>query len=173
MAVNWRLFDNFNANQTFYTDANGLEMQERRLNYNPGFQWAQDAQNISGNFYPVDSAIAMRDKAKHVQVTVMNNRAQGGSADLTKSTIELIQHRRLLQDDNKGLNEILNETDSKGVGIKVSAKYFMQIFDQIKGESHQRQQQMRIDTPIQYYFAMDTKFDARAQMPSLGKTQKL
>ena len=61
VTVNWKMFDGFNANNTFYTDSNGLEMQERRLNFNPGYAWAKDMQNISNNYYPVDSAIAFRD----------------------------------------------------------------------------------------------------------------
>lgn len=96
VTVNFKMYDNFDANSTFFTDSNGLEMQERRLNYNPSFKWATEPQNISGNFYPVDSAIAMIDTIKNLQITVMNDRAQGGSAELQKGTIELIQHRRLL-----------------------------------------------------------------------------
>ena len=53
---------------------------------------------IAGNYYPVTSAIAMRSTTrtgKNVQVTVMNDRTQGGSADIMgSSTIELMQHRR-------------------------------------------------------------------------------
>ena len=48
---------------------------------------------ISGNYFPVDSAIAMRDQSNNsnIQVTIMNDRAQGGSADLTdQATIELM-----------------------------------------------------------------------------------
>ena len=81
VTVNWRLY-HFNANNTFWTDSNGLEMQERKLNFNPGFDWNKDQQNISSNFYPVDSAIAIRDAAKGMQATVINDRAQAGSADL-------------------------------------------------------------------------------------------
>ena len=82
----------------------------------------------------------------------MNDRAQGGSADLQKGTIELMMHRRLLQDDNRGVSENLNETDTNGVGIKVTAKYYMHIFDLLKGSSHQREQQIRIDmAPQQFY----------------------
>jgi hypothetical protein len=56
---------------------------------------------ISGNYMPVDSAIIMRDQNKtNLQVTVMNDRAQGGCADLTdKATIELMQNRRMMWDD--------------------------------------------------------------------------
>jgi len=39
---------------------------------------------IPSNYYPVDSAIAMKDKnGSNIQVTVMNDRPQGGSADLS------------------------------------------------------------------------------------------
>ena len=55
----------------------------------------------------------------------MNDRPQGGSADLLlNNTIEIMQHRRLLGDDSKGIGEPLNETDSyDDLGIQVSAKY--------------------------------------------------
>jgi hypothetical protein len=56
----------------------------------------------------------------------MNDRAQGGSADLhDNSTIELMQNRIALVDDNKGLNEYLNETEADGLGLRVTAKYYM------------------------------------------------
>mmetsp|Transcript_33580 Transcript_33580/g.51655 ORF Transcript_33580/g.51655 Transcript_33580/m.51655 type:complete len:230 (-) Transcript_33580:1056-1745(-) len=60
VTVNWRMYDNFNANRTFWTDSNGLEMQERILNFQPTYTRLSD-QNISSNFFPVVSAIAMRD----------------------------------------------------------------------------------------------------------------
>jgi len=65
---------------------------------------------------------------------------QGGTADLTdKATIELMQQRRGLLDDQLGLFEAVNETDSfDHKPIKVNAKYFMQIFDFKKGESKLR-----------------------------------
>jgi len=76
----------------------------------------------------------------------MNDRPQGGSADLTlNNTIELMQHRRLLGDDDKGISEFLNETDTyDDLGIQVNARYYMQIFDRFKGESLQRSQQIEI-----------------------------
>ena len=33
ITVNWHMYDNFSGNQTFWTDSNGLQMQERRLNW--------------------------------------------------------------------------------------------------------------------------------------------
>jgi len=84
----------------------------------------------------------MRDHSgSDVQVTVMNDRPQGGSADVSQpNTIELMQHRRTVGDDDKGVAEALNEMDPSGVGIAVSARYYMQIFNTKKGQSLQRSQ---------------------------------
>ena len=46
---------------------------------------------IAANYFPVDSAIAVRDAKSSLQVTIMNDRAQGGAADLSdEGTIELM-----------------------------------------------------------------------------------
>jgi hypothetical protein len=76
----------------------------------------------------------------------MNDRVQGGSADLSdNSTIEMIQHRRILKDDGKGVSEPLNETDTfDDLGLQITARYYMQIFDQEKGKSLQRTHQIRL-----------------------------
>jgi hypothetical protein len=63
----------------------------------------------------------------------MNDRTQAGTADLFgSSTIELIQNRRILQDDLKGLVEPLNQMNGKRykgakkhLGYKINAKYYM------------------------------------------------
>lgn len=100
----------------------------------------------------------MRDKSgnSNLQVTIMNDRPQGGSADLTeKATIELMQNRRTLYDDALGLSEPLNETEANGKGIKVTARYQMHIFDFKKGESMQRRNQANQMQSLQFYFAQD------------------
>ena len=44
VTVNFKMFDDFDANKTFWTDSNGLEMQKRILNHNDKFNWPiQDA----------------------------------------------------------------------------------------------------------------------------------
>lgn len=35
VTVNWKMLDGFDANKTFWTDANGLEMQKRTIKYEP------------------------------------------------------------------------------------------------------------------------------------------
>jgi len=113
--------------RVFYTDANGLAMQKRVLNYRPTWDLDLTAnQNITANYYPVGSAIAIRDD--QWQMTVMNSRSQGGSVILP-GRIELMHNRRINKDDHRGMGEPLNETDSSGDGISVPATYYVQLFD--------------------------------------------
>jgi len=66
----------------------------------------------------------------------MNDRAQGGCADVaTPNSIELMQNRRTVADDEHGVNEALNDRDFNDTGFAVSAKYYMQIFNTKKGTS--------------------------------------
>jgi alpha-mannosidase len=47
----------------FFTDSNGLEMQQRKLNSRDGWSMTHEpGMNITSNFYPVTSAIAIRDE---------------------------------------------------------------------------------------------------------------
>jgi len=160
VVINWH-FEDFDSGETFWTDSNGLEMQKRILNYRPSFNYSGD-QNISANYYPINSAIAMRNTdnlkvtpKQDIQVTVMNDRAQAGSATLQKGTIELIQNRRLIFDDDRGVDEPLNEIDSDGYGMKVNARYWLNIFDLKHAYSQQREQQNALDQPLQFFFAFD------------------
>jgi len=99
-------------------------------------------QTFASNFYPITSAIAARDKDTDLQVTVMTDRTQSGAAGLQgNNSIELMQHRRLLIDDSKGLTQPIDERDEKGRGIQVKAKYWLQVFHTNKTESAQRYQQ--------------------------------
>ncbi len=136
ITVNFLRFD-INNNNTFYTDSNGLEMQERILNYRPTWEWS-GKQNISANYYPVNTGIAIRDTKHKLQMTVMNSRSQGGSV-INNGRIELMQHRRLYFDDSRGMGEPLDERDSLNNPIAVPAQYFLQIFNYGKEPSLQRQ----------------------------------
>ena len=140
--VHWKLYDGFDAKGRFWTDSNALGMVERNVNLRPSFNFTDKTSNISANYYPVDSAIVVRDQnGSNLQVTIMNDRAQGGAADVSgQATIELMQQRRTTYDDGKGVNEPLNETDAEDHGLRVTAKYYMQIFDFSKFKSKQREQ---------------------------------
>jgi hypothetical protein len=180
ITVNWKMFNGFNPKGQFWTDSNALEMQPRQItNYSQVLQnysqfLPKDSptyKNMSRNFYPVDSAIAMRDFQENssIQVTILNDRPQGGSADLSSpSTIELMQHRRILMTDEYGAQMGVNETDRDGKGVRVKARYYMQIFDTKKGRSLQREQQINMQQPPQYYFAFDYK---RTPKPKVANKQ--
>jgi hypothetical protein len=79
-------------------------------------------ENITANYYPINTAISMEDSDR--VFTVMNGRAQGGSA-LSAGNIELMQNRRIPADDGKGMGDYLDEKDSLGNGIRVPATYYV------------------------------------------------
>lgn len=126
MTVNWASH-NITHHGVFYTDSNALEMQERVVDYRPTWNFTTD-EHISGNYFPVNSAIAIVDPDTKLQLTIMNDRAQGGSA-YKNGRIELMQNRRLFADDNRGVSEALNETDAYGNGITVPATYYLHLFN--------------------------------------------
>jgi len=83
---------------------------------------------VPRNYYPVSSAIAVKDSKSNVQVTIMNDRVQGGSADLSdKGTVELMIHRRQVQADGKeSYGEALNDTEPVNLkGIRVNTQFNM------------------------------------------------
>lgn len=82
----------------------------------------------------------------------MNDRSQGGSV-LEDGSIEIMQNRRLLHDDGRGVGEALNETNSNGYGIQVNTRYFLQVFNTTKAKSLQRETQLVIDEPLTYFSA--------------------
>ena len=46
-------------------------------------------QKTSGNYYPINNAIAIVDEAQKLQLTIMNDRSQGGSV-LKEGRIEFM-----------------------------------------------------------------------------------
>lgn len=105
----------------FFTDSNGMIMEERILNHRENFELS----NLTGfevvsNFYPVNAAITLKDG--HDQFTVLNDRAQAG-ASLNPGEVELLVHRRSRFDDDRGVYEPLNETLSDGTPISVQVEH--------------------------------------------------
>lgn len=111
-------------------------MQKRILNYRPTWN-LKTSQNITSNYYPINSAISMKDASSSRLFTVMNDRAQGGTA-ISEGTIELMQNREAPGDDSKGVGEPLQERNEFGNGMKVPATYYVQICDGVKRQPLQR-----------------------------------
>ena len=115
--------------QTFYTDSNGKQtlkrMRDMRENWN-----LSTTEEVSSNYYPITSWIFIRDEFRDLQLTVMPDRAQGGSS-LKDGSVELMIHRRLHTDDGYGMDENLNETGDDGNGLVVTGKHVL-VIDRIE-----------------------------------------
>eukprot|EP00038_Savillea_parva_P006369 m.163286 g.163286 ORF g.163286 m.163286 type:complete len:1147 (+) comp12291_c0_seq1:1380-4820(+) len=99
---------NVASGKDFYTDSNGREMLLRRRNERgPSYPPLNVSEPIAGNYYPVNAMISIEDETQ--QFTVVTDVSQGGSS-LESGQLELMVHRRVQQDDHRGVQEPLNET---------------------------------------------------------------
>ena len=95
----------------FYTDTNGLEMIQRKIDK---FNYMEmENVSIAGNFYPVTSAISIKDENNYDPniVTIFNDRPQAGTGILPGAIILILQ-RMSYESDKKGMPENLWETES-------------------------------------------------------------
>ncbi|XP_008550968.1 lysosomal alpha-mannosidase isoform X2 [Microplitis demolitor] len=99
---------NLNSEKTFYTDSNGREMLKRIRNYRPSWNVSLE-EPIAGNYYPVTAKIYLEDEKQKIRMSILNDRAQGGTS-MIDGELEVMLHRRLLNDDAFGVGEALNET---------------------------------------------------------------
>ncbi|XP_055327449.1 lysosomal alpha-mannosidase-like isoform X2 [Paramacrobiotus metropolitanus] len=113
----------FINNGVFYTDSNGREDLQRKRDFRPSYS-VNLSEPVAGNYYPVANRIYIRDEKQGTQLTVLTERAQGGSSTVD-GQIELMMHRRLLYDDALGVGEALNEPGSDGKGLVVRGKHYL------------------------------------------------
>ena len=140
-----------------YTDANGREFQRRQLNYRPTWD-LQVNEPIAGNYYPITTGIYLEDTAARAQLSVLSDRAQA-AASLRSGELEVMVHRRLVADDNRGVNEPLNETTGgmspyptwtrSGDGITVSGKHWLVLSDLESGMQDVRALMDKVYSPLQ------------------------
>jgi lysosomal alpha-mannosidase len=104
---------NLKSNSRFYTDSNGREILQRVRDFRPTWHLNQ-SEPIAGNYYPINTRIFIRDEVENQkeqrQLTIVNDRTQGGSS-VADGQIEIMLHRRILNDDSLGVSEPLNERD--------------------------------------------------------------
>jgi len=60
VVVDWFFFDDFDTGGNIWVDANGLEMIHKKMNWRREYKFMSN-QTISSNYYPVTSALTIRD----------------------------------------------------------------------------------------------------------------
>ncbi|CAG2100054.1 unnamed protein product, partial [Medioppia subpectinata] len=116
---------NLTTGGVFYTDSNGRQTMRRRRDYRPTYNLTV-TQPVSGNYYPVTNWIAIKDEATGLQLTILNDRAQGGTG-FREGQIELMVHRRVLHDDGMGVGEPLDEPGVDGNGLTIRGRFWLQL----------------------------------------------
>jgi len=142
---------NMQSNGVFYTDANGRDKQKRVRNFRPSWNLTV-TDPVSGNYYPVNSAIMVGDSKN--QLTILTDRSMGGSS-LRDGEVELMVQRRVLRDDGFGVGEPMNETVSdyygKRVGPGITFRGTERVtFDTLANSPalHRTQQELLTFTPV-------------------------
>lgn len=111
------------TNGTFFTDSNGRETIRRLRNHRSDYRLLT-TEHTASNYYPVTSWIFIRDYNRNLQLSLLPDRPQGGSS-IRDGQIELMLHRRLLQDDGLGVDEPLNEPGIDKHGLIVRGKHYL------------------------------------------------
>jgi hypothetical protein len=99
------------------SDSNCRDMILRVRNFRPSWN-ASIEEPIAANFAPITCSIETTDTTQGLTLFVTNDRAQAGGS-IIDGSIELLIHRRLLADDQRGVGEPLNETGITGMGLIV------------------------------------------------------
>ncbi|CAF4891977.1 unnamed protein product [Rotaria sp. Silwood1] len=111
---------NIQSQSKYYTDANGREVLERKRDYRPTWNYTV-VETVSGNYYPINSRIWIKEDNR--QFTVLTDRSEGGGS-IQDGSIEIMLHRRTLNDDSLGVGEPLNET-AYGEGLVVRGRHLL------------------------------------------------
>ena len=115
-----RVSTNIASKGAFYTDANGRQTLQR-VRDQRSFSYTV-TEPIAANYFPVNSHIYLKDTPGN-QLTMLVDRSQGGSS-LHDGELELMVHRRCLDDDAFGVDEALNEM-AYGQGLVVRGTHYL------------------------------------------------
>ncbi|XP_075661819.1 putative alpha-mannosidase At5g13980 [Castanea sativa] len=134
-------------NKMFYTDSSGRDFIERIRDYRK--DWDLEVNEpIAGNYYPINLGIYIKDNSTELSVLV--DRSVGGSS-IKDGQLELMLHRRLVQDDSRGVIEQLNETvciSNTCTGLTVVGKYYLRIDPLGEGAKWRRSFGQEIYSPL-------------------------
>jgi hypothetical protein len=107
----------------------------------------------------------MEDTQTRRVFTVMNDRAQSGSA-LKPGEIQFMQNRRIPAIDYRGMGEYLNElNDRTQKGTRVPATYYLEVSESMQS-SKQRLVQHKVDDAAQVFFNFNMTSSGQAGQAS-------
>lgn len=140
------------TNGTFFTDSNGRETIRRLRDHRSDYRLFT-SEHTASNYYPITSWIFIRDYDRNLQLSILPDRPQGGSS-LRDGQLELMLHRRLLQDDGLGVEEPLNEPGIDRRGLIIRGKHYLLIgpIDSVIRSTRQLSKQLHMH-PIQWFQA--------------------
>ncbi|XP_073296505.1 alpha-mannosidase-like isoform X2 [Primulina huaijiensis] len=147
-----RMTANMFTNKVFYTDSNGRDFLKRVRDYRADWPLVV-TQPIAGNYYPINLGIFMEDQKSEFSVLV--DRAAGGSS-INDGEIELMLHRRILNDDSRGVGEPLDETvcaNNTCEGLTVRGNYYVGINELGSGARWRRTTGQEIYSPLLLAFS--------------------
>ncbi|KAH9308252.1 hypothetical protein KI387_036163, partial [Taxus chinensis] len=159
-----RMTANMASNKVFYTDSNGRDFIKRVRNYRTDWN-LQVHQPVAGNYYPINLGMYMMDEKNEFSVLV--DRAVGGSS-IQDGQLEIMLHRRLLKDDNRGVGEALDETicESECQGLTVRGTYYVSINPKGSGTQWRRTTGQEIYSPLILAFSQEEAADWKASFKS-------
>jgi hypothetical protein len=92
--TNWEAFIRYESaiasDELWFTDANGMEWQQRYRQYRPSYDLLSTSQRIPGNIYPVTTGAFIKDSSSAVYVSI--DRAQGCTS-LNSGELDFLVHR--------------------------------------------------------------------------------
>ncbi|KAL8046895.1 hypothetical protein ABFX02_08G203600 [Erythranthe guttata] len=147
-----RLTANMVTDEVFYTDSNARDFLKRVRDYRADWPLTV-TQPVAGNYYPINLGIYMEDKKSELSVLV--DRATGGSS-INDGEIELMLHRRIMNDDSRGVGEALDEsvcTNSTCEGLTVRGNYYVNINEVGNGARWRRTTGQEIYSPLLLAFS--------------------
>ncbi|CAI0418452.1 unnamed protein product [Linum tenue] len=151
-----KMTTNMVTNKTSYTDSNGRDFLKRV--YDQRNDWNLSVnQPIAGNYYPLNLGTFITDSKSELSVLV--DRATGG-ASINDGEIELMLHRRILQDDGRGVGEPLDE--------QVRGNYYVNINKLGGGATWRRTTGQEIYSPLLLAFTHEDEKTWKASHSTSG-----
>ncbi|KAG2502497.1 hypothetical protein JM18_009886, partial [Phytophthora kernoviae] len=168
--------DNIKSASKIYTDSNALEFMERVRNHRDTWNLTlhnnQDA--VAANYFPITTGAYIKDTNR--QLNLVTDRAQG-AASLADGQLEVMVHRRLLDDDGKGVGEHLNETESVydsatktqvTKGLVIRGNFFINVDSAEDGmRSLRSKMESQFFRPLTVFRKAVTSADEQAKLPWL------